>query len=118
PACPTLSTALDPGIGQVAQDRQRLIARGRSVAQLSAFLVLQEAPPEPEMEEIARHVCSPSNSEPTLQQAVSFVFRSRQKPHPSTKRFPAKSLIARTRADVGFSSNRTSDSWAGGAAVK
>jgi hypothetical protein len=63
PACPTLSTDLEPGMGQVAHDRQRLIARSRSVPQLDAFVVWQEASPEPEMEEIARHVCSPSNSE-------------------------------------------------------
>jgi hypothetical protein len=73
PACPTPSSILDLGSGQLAHDRQRLIARSRSVPQLDAFLVRQEASsPEPEMEEIARHVCSPSNSD--LQRPVRFLF--------------------------------------------
>jgi hypothetical protein len=41
----------------VLHDRQRLIARSRSVPQLDAFLVRQDALPEPEIEKIARHVC-------------------------------------------------------------
>jgi hypothetical protein len=48
--------ALDLVLGQVAHDRQRLIARSRSVRQLNAFLVRQEALAEPEMEKkVARH---------------------------------------------------------------
>src|SRR5262245_13700064 len=57
PASPTPSCALDFRISQVLHDRQRLIARSRSVRQLDAFLVRQDALPEPEIEKIARHVC-------------------------------------------------------------
>jgi hypothetical protein len=98
PACPTLSTDLDPGIGQVAHDRQRLIARSRAVPQLDAFVVRQEASPGPEMEEIAGHVCSPSNSaHSTASRVISvwFQIEARRRPAAAKPRQGQSGGIAR-----------------------
>src|SRR5262245_48482487 len=84
PARPAPSRALDL-IGQVAHDRQRLIARSRSVRQLDAFLVRQDALPETEMEKIARHDLCPVHRVDGCSMA-SVHFRSREGPHASSNR--------------------------------
>src|SRR5262249_23577629 len=72
PARPPPRIASGFGIGQVAHDRQRLLARRRSVRQLDAFLVRQDALPEPEMEKIARHVVFPSTWRTNSRRLMAF----------------------------------------------
>src|SRR5262249_6912373 len=103
PACPPLSTDFDLGFGQVVHDRQCLIARSHSVPQLDAFVVRQEASPEPEVKEIARHVCSPLNSEPPYSKPCDFYFvpeRSR-----TQAQLPVSRLSNKDARATGFSSN-------------
>src|SRR5262245_4289225 len=59
PARPAPRIAGNLGIGEVADDRQRLLARGRPVRQFDAFVVRHSAIAEAQMEEVERHDPSP-----------------------------------------------------------
>jgi hypothetical protein len=81
--------ALDLVLGQVAHDRQRLIARSRSVRQLNAFLVRQEALAEPEMEKKWRgmaHVLSIDLAVVQWQTSISFKRGNHTKHTPNSVR--------------------------------